>query len=298
MNQFQPGGEEAPFLSHLVELRDRLLRCVLVVLVIFLGLFYWANDLYTLLAEPLLSHLPEGGQMIATEVASPFLTPFKLVLVLSIFVAMPFLLYQLWSFVAPGLYEHEKRLAMPLLASSTVLFYCGMAFAYFVVFPLVFGFFTSVAPEGVAVMTDIGKYLDFVLKLFFAFGIAFEVPIAIIILVATGMTTPDALAEKRPYIIVGAFVVGMLLTPPDIFSQTFLAVPMWALFELGLVFARRLPKREEEEYPYDEVELEDDAAMEQALDRYEQDAARLNEEIDLYGDDDDKPRPPTPGTPK
>jgi len=238
--------QELPFLSHLFELRDRLLRVVLVVVVIFAGLFSFANDLYHLLATPLMAHLPEGSSMIATEVASPFLTPFKLALVASIFMAMPFILFQAWSFIAPGLYKHEKRLAFPLLLSSIILFYAGMAFAFYVVFPLVFGFLTSAAPEGVEVMTDISKYLDFVLKLFFAFGIAFEVPIATILLVLAGITTPDDLAAKRAYIIVAAFVVGMLLTPPDVISQTLLALPMWLLFEVGLFFSRLLVRQREE----------------------------------------------------
>jgi sec-independent protein translocase protein TatC len=239
--------QEQPFLSHLLELRDRLLRVVLVVILIFLGLFSFANELYSYLAEPLLRHLPRDSSMIAIEVASPFLTPFKLALVSSIFIAMPFILYQFWAFVAPGLYNREQRMVMPLLVSSTFLFYAGMAFAYFVVFPLVFGFLTSVAPEGVAVMTDIGKYLDFVLKLFFAFGVAFEVPIATILLVWTGVTTPQKLASKRPYIIVGAFVLGMLLTPPDVISQSLLAVPMWILFELGVIFSRSFVRKQPEE---------------------------------------------------
>ncbi len=239
-------------MSHLIELRDRLLRIVLAVLFIFLCLFYWANDIYTYLAGPLTQHLPEGSQMIAIDVASPFLTPFKLVLMLSVFLGMPYILYQIWAFVAPGLYKHEKRLAGPLLASSIILFYCGMAFAFYVVFPLVFGFFTSVGPEMVSISTDIGRYLDFVIALFFGFGIAFEVPIATIILVAIGMTTPAKLAEKRPFVIVGAFVIGMLLTPPDIISQVLLAVPMWLLFEAGVIassyiFADKLKKEAEEE---------------------------------------------------
>ncbi len=238
--------QELPFLSHLFELRDRLLRVVLVVMLIFAGLFAFANDLYHLLATPLLMNLPEGSSMIATEVASPFLTPFKLALVASIFLGMPFILYQAWAFIAPGLYKHEKRLAFPLLFSSIILFYTGMVFAYYVVFPLVFGFLTSTAPEGVAVMTDISKYLDFVLKLFFAFGVAFEVPIATILLVLAGVTTPDDLAAKRSYIIVAAFVVGMLLTPPDVISQTLLALPMWLLFEIGLFFSRVLMRQREE----------------------------------------------------
>ncbi len=229
---------EMTFVEHLVELRDRLLRVVLAVLVFLVVLFPFANDLYAVLAEPLLRHLPEGTSMIATQVASPFLTPFKLTLVLSIFLAMPVVLYQVWAFVAPGLYKHERRLVFPLMVTSSVLFYLGMAFAYFVVFPLMFAFFQAVAPEGVAIMTDITAYLDFVLKIFFAFGLAFEVPIATILLVWTGFTTPAALTAKRPYIIVGAFVLGMMLTPPDIISQTLLALPMWLLFELGILFSK------------------------------------------------------------
>ena len=231
-------GGEQPFISHLVELRDRLLRMVVAILLVFLVLFPFANDIYIFVAEPIRAQLPEGSTMIATQVASPFLTPFKLALVAAVFVAMPYLLYQFWAFVAPGLYTHEKRLAVPLLASSIVLFYLGMTFAYFVVFPLVFGFFTSVTPDGVEQMPDIAFYLEFVLKLFFAFGIAFEIPIATILLVAVGATTPEALGQKRPYVIVGVFVAGMLLTPPDVISQTLLAIPMWLLFELGIFFSR------------------------------------------------------------
>ncbi|MCB1734686.1 MAG: twin-arginine translocase subunit TatC [Gammaproteobacteria bacterium] len=226
---------EQPFLSHLLELRDRLIRVVIAVLVVFMVLFPFANDLFTALAGPLTAQLPEGSSLIATEVASPFLTPFKLALMLAIYIAMPVILYQAWGFIAPGLYQHEKRLIAPLLVSSSLLYYAGMAFAYFVVFPLVFGFLAATTPEGVEMATDISKYLDFVLTLFFAFGIAFEVPIAVILLVWTGMTDQDALRAKRPYIIVGAFVVGMLLTPPDVISQTLLALPMWLLFEVGLL---------------------------------------------------------------
>jgi len=243
-NDFPP--QDQTFVSHLIELRDRLLRAILAVLAIFGVLFLYANDLYTLLAEPLLRQMPGGASMIATEVASPFFTPIKLTMVLSIFLAMPVILYQLWAFVAPGLYQNERKLVLPLLVSSTVLFYLGMAFAYFVVFPLVFGFLTHIAPEGVAVMPDISKYLDFVLKMFFAFGVAFEVPIATILVIWTGITTAESLASKRPYIIVTAFVVGMLLTPPDVFSQTLLALPMWALFELGLFLSRFYTKTSEE----------------------------------------------------
>lgn len=239
---------EQPFISHLVELRQRLVYMVFAVLAIFIVAFPFANDIYTYLAEPLMRHLPEGTSMIATDVASPFLTPFKLTLVLAIFVSMPWILYQLWGFIAPGLYANERRLVLPLVASSTLLYYLGMAFAYFAVFPLIFGFFVSVAPEGVAVMTDISKYLDFVLKLFFAFGVAFEVPVATVLLVITGITTPDKLAEKRPYMIVGVFILAMLLTPPDVISQTLLAVPVLALFELGILAARFVIRNKVDEY--------------------------------------------------
>jgi sec-independent protein translocase protein TatC len=262
---------EQPLMTHLIEMRDRLLRVVLAVLLIFLGVFYFANDLYHIVATPLMQHLPEGASMISTKPAGTFFTPMKLALVLSIFAAMPFILYQIWAFVAPGLYSHERKLILPLLVSSTGLFYAGMVFAYYVVFPLMFSFFIAVAPEGVEVMTDISEYLDFVLKIFFAFGVAFEVPIATIVLVWTGATTPEKLADKRPYIIVGAFVIGMLLTPPDIISQTLLAIPMWLLFEAGLIASRyflRMKQEREEAEEGEELETEED--MEAALDRYEQ----------------------------
>lgn len=253
---------EIPFMSHLVELRDRLLRAVLVVLIIFLGLFTFSNELYSLLAEPLLIHLPQGSSMIATEVASPFLTPFKLSMMSAVFIGMPFILYQLWAFIAPGLYKHEKSLAFPLLFSSIILFYLGMVFAYFVVFPLMFQFFTGIALEGVTMMTDITKYLDFVLKMFFAFGLAFEVPIATILVISTGMTTAEKLSQKRPYIIVVAFIAGMLLTPPDVVSQMLLAVPMWVLFEFGLIFSRLLTRKKErlakEREEQEEKDLDDE----------------------------------------
>jgi sec-independent protein translocase protein TatC len=238
----EPGAEQ-PFLSHLIELRDRLMRMALGIALVFLMLFPFANELYVYVASPLMAQLPEGSTMIATQVASPFLTPFKLALVAAVFLSMPWSLYQIWAFVAPGLYRHEKRLAVPLLVSSIVLFYLGMLFAYYVVFPLVFAFMAGTTPEGVAMMTDISAYLDFVLALFFAFGVAFEIPIATILLVATGMTTPEALGRKRPFVIVGVFVAGMLLTPPDVISQTLLAVPMWLLFELGILFSRLLLRR-------------------------------------------------------
>jgi sec-independent protein translocase protein TatC len=246
-NTGEPSTEATEtLLSHLIELRDRVLRMFLAVLVVFLILFPFANRIYTFLATPLMVHLPEGTSMIAIEVAAPFLIPFKLVLLLAVVLAIPYILYQLWAFVAPGLYKHEQKLAMPLVVSSTLLFYLGMAFAYFVVFPLIFAFFTATAPEGVAVMTDISRYLDFVIMLFIAFGIAFEVPIATILLVSMGATTPEKLASKRPYVIVGTFVIGMILTPPDIISQTLLALPMWILFEIGLVLSRIMLKRKAE----------------------------------------------------
>ena len=239
--QDQP-GTHGTLVSHLLELRTRLLRCAIVVLVIFLGLYAFSSRLYTLLAAPLLAHLPHGGTLIATGIAAPFLAPLKLTLALSVLLALPFLLHQLWSFVSPGLYRCERVLAAPLLASSVILFYTGVAFAYWVVFPLVFRFFTRVAPVGVTVTPDITSYLDFTLKLFFAFGLAFEVPIAILLAIWSGITTVEALSGKRPYIIVLAFIVGMLLTPPDIISQTLLAIPLWLLFELGLIGARFLPR--------------------------------------------------------
>jgi sec-independent protein translocase protein TatC len=237
--QDEPGAEQ-PFISHLIELRDRLIRGIVAVLLVFLVLFPFSNQVYTYVAQPLMGQLPQGSSMIATEVAAPFLTPFRLALVAAVFLSMPYLLYQMWAFVAPGLYRHEKRLAVPLLVSSIILFYLGAAFAYYVVFPLIFAFFIATAPEGVAVMTDISKYLDFVLTLFFAFGLAFEIPIATILLVAAGLVTTEQLTGKRPYVIVGAFVIGMFLTPPDVFSQTLLAVPMWMLFEAGVYASRVL----------------------------------------------------------
>jgi sec-independent protein translocase protein TatC len=247
-NNNEPQMEhEQPFMAHLIELRDRILRIVIVVIAIFMVLFFFANDLYQLIAAPLLAQLPEGSTMIATGVAAPFLTPFKLSLVTSIFIAIPFIFYQFWGFVAPGLYRHEKRLALPLIASSVVLFYSGIVFSFYIVFPLMFAFFTTTTPEGVAMMTDISQYLDFVLKMFFAFGVAFEVPIVTIVLTITGVTNADKLVEKRPYVIVGSFVVGMLLTPPDIVSQTLLAIPVWFLFELGIIFSRIIGKRRSSE---------------------------------------------------
>lgn len=232
--------------DHLLELRTRLLHAVLGVLVVFCSMIYFAQDIYQYVAQPLLEVMPEGTQMIATDVASPFFTPFKLTIVLSVFIAMPYILFQLWSFIAPGLYKNEKRLIAPLMFGSTLLFYSGIAFAYYIVFPVAFTFFSSVAPDGVTIATDISSYLDFVLKLFFAFGAAFEIPIAIILMCWTGVTSPASLRTKRPYIVVGAFIVGMLLTPPDIISQTMLAVPMLLLFEVGVIVASFYYKEEPE----------------------------------------------------
>lgn len=238
---------EQPFISHLIELRNRLLKVVLCVLLIFIGTAIYANDIYHYIATPLLQHMPKNSTMIAIDVASPFFTPFKLAFVVAVFIAVPFILYQFWGFIAPGLYRHEKLIALPLLIASTLLFYGGAAFAYYLVFPLVFGYLTSAAPIGVAVMTDIATYLDFILTLFFAFGLSFEIPIVAIVLVWTGIMSSDSLAEKRPYVIVGVFVIAMFLTPPDALSQTLLAVPMWMLFEIGLLFSRLITAKAEHE---------------------------------------------------
>jgi sec-independent protein translocase protein TatC len=236
---------EGTLLSHLIELRTRLLRIALSVLAVFLAMLPWADDIFAMVSEPLREVLP-GGQMIATQVASPLLTPFKLTFFAALFIAMPIVLYQVWAFVAPGLYRKEKRFAMPLLASSIVLFYLGIGFAYFVVFPLMFGFFTAIAPEGVEVQTDISQFLDFITTIFFAFGLAFEVPIATVLVVWTGLTTPKKLGKARPYVFLGAFVLGMFLTPPDMISQTLLAIPVYLLYELGILMSRVFSIREEE----------------------------------------------------
>jgi sec-independent protein translocase protein TatC len=225
------------FIAHLVELRTRLLHAVVAVLLVFICLFPWASDLYTLLAHPLLARLPKGGQMIATDVTTPFFVPLKVALMTAFLIALPYILYQIWRFVAPGLYAHEKRLVWPLIVASTLLFFCGMAFAYFGVFPVVFGFITASAPAGVAVMTDIDKYLSFVLTMFMAFGMTFQVPVAVVLLVRMGFVSVDKLREARPYAVVGAFVVGAIFTPPDVVSQLMLAMPLWLLYEAGIVVA-------------------------------------------------------------
>jgi sec-independent protein translocase protein TatC len=237
--------EETTLLSHLVELRSRLLKIAAAVLLVFFMLIPWARNIFALVSEPLREVLP-GNTMIATAVASPFLTPFKLTFFVALFIAMPIVLYQVWAFVAPGLYMKEKRFAIPLLASSIFLFYLGIAFAYYVVFPLVFGFFTAVAPEGVEVQTDISSFLDFITTIVFAFGLAFEVPIATVLVVWTGLTTPEKLGKARPYVFLGAFVVGMFLTPPDVISQTLLAVPVYLLYELGILMARIFANKKED----------------------------------------------------
>ena len=225
------------FISHLLELRNRLLRSLIAIGIAFVCLFPFASDLYALLAKPLLAALPKGGQMIATDVTTPFFVPMKVAMMAAFMLALPYVLYQMWAFVAPGLYAHEKKLIAPLVFASSALFLCGMAFAYFLVFPVVFGFISSTAPQGVAVMTDINKYLDFVLTLFVAFGITFEVPIAVILLARLGIVSIAKLKEARPYVIVGAFVIGAIFTPPDVISQIMLAVPLWLLYEIGVVIA-------------------------------------------------------------
>jgi len=240
----EDAGEQS-FVSHLVELRTRMLRAFACIFVVLFALMPFSNDLYGWLAAPLMAQMPGGGHMIATQVGSPFFAPFKLTAFVALFIAVPYVFYQAWAFVAPGLYLHERRLALPLMLSSTLLFYCGIAFAYFVVFPLVFAFFTATAPESVTVMTDISHYLDFVLKMFLAFGIAFEVPVATFLVVRAGIASAAELGEKRPYIIVGAFVVGAILTPPDVVSQCLLSIPIWVLYELGLWFSRRFVPPEE-----------------------------------------------------
>ncbi len=244
-NSDKKPGSSQTLISHLIELRSCLLKALACVLLIFIALSYFASELYSLVAKPLLEHLAPGGGMIATEVASTFIAPIKLAFFLALFISMPYILYQAWSFIAPGLYQNERRFALPLLISSILLFYAGMAFAFFVILPILFGFFTSIAPEGVVVMTDISRYLDFILKMFFAFGLAFEVPILTILLIWSGLTTVESLKSKRPYIIVAAFVIGMLLTPPDVISQLLLAFPVWLLFEFGLWLASKFVRSEQ-----------------------------------------------------
>lgn len=268
-------GQET-FISHLIELRDRLLKAAIAWILLFVCLFPFANELYTILAQPLLSKLPQGGQMIATEVVTPFFVPVKVAMMAAFLVALPFILYQVWAFIAPGLYAHERKLVLPLVLASLILFACGMAFAYFLVFPVVFGFIIGIAPVGVAVMTDIGKYLDFVITMFLAFGITFEVPIVVIVLAMTGIVEVSKLREGRPYVIVGAFVIGAIFTPPDVVSQIMLAVPLWLLYEVGVIVAgwivknRPKPPDVEPYRPLTEEELESE------LDRMDDEQKKLN----------------------
>jgi sec-independent protein translocase protein TatC len=252
------------FISHLMELRDRLLRCLIAIAVVFICLFPWAKDLYTLLAKPLLAVLPKGGQMIAIDVVGVFLVPVKVAAMVAIVITMPYLLYQIWAFVAPGLYAHEKRLVAPLVVTSSLLFFAGMSFAYFLVFPVVFKFMASIAPEGVAWMTDIDKYLSFVLTMFIAFGITFEVPVAVVLLVKMGVVSVAKLKEIRPYVIVGAFVVGAVFTPPDVVSQLMLAFPMWLLYEIGIFVAGIMSKAKPVE---DEHRALGEAGLEREIDK-------------------------------
>jgi len=235
-------GKEENFISHLIELRNRLIRAVIAVVLVFIVLFPWANDLYTLLAQPLIAKLPQGSQMIATGVVTTFFIPLKVAMMAAFLIALPYVLYQLWEFVAPGLYLHERKLALPLLVASVLLFFVGMSFAYFLVFPVVFGFLAGATPEGVNFAPDIGAYLDFVMTLFIAFGVTFEVPVVVILLVLTNMVSVQKLREARPYVIVGAFVIGAVFTPPDIISQFMLAIPLWLLYELGIILASALHK--------------------------------------------------------
>lgn len=249
------------FITHLLELRDRLLRSAIAWILVFVCLFPFANDLYSLLAQPLLHKLPHGGQMIATEVVTPFFVPIKVAMMTAFLIAMPYILYQIWAFVAPGLYRHEQKIILPLVSASVVLFLCGMSFAYFIVFPVVFGFIVGIAPQGVAVMTDINKYLDFVITLFIAFGVTFEVPIIVIALAMMGIVEVKQFKEGRPYVIVGAFIIGAVFTPPDVISQIMLALPLWLLYEVGVLIAAWLVKRKEtdatDEYkPLTENELD------------------------------------------
>lgn len=269
------GEKEQTFISHLFELRDRLLRVVIVIAVITVGLMAIANDLYYYFSIPIQHYLPKGTAMIATGVISPIFTPLKLALIGAFFISIPYILYQAWAFIAPGLYKNEKQLAVPLLISSVILFYLGMAFAYAVVFPLVFQFTSTYIPTGVEYRPDIADYLNFAIKMFFAFGVAFEVPIATIILIAAGLTTPESLVKKRPYIIVGAFTLGMLLTPPDIISQVMLALPMWFLFELGIVASRFLLKKRLADLEK-EKKADEEAEMEAEFDKAIQEEAELN----------------------
>ena len=276
----EDNAPEQGLLEHLVELRDRLIRIVLVILVAFVILFAFSEDIFSFAADPLLAQMPEGTSMIATGVTSPFLVPLKLALLLSVLLTIPHTLHQIWGFVAPGLYKHEKRLAVPLLTSSVLLFYCGIAFAHFIILPILFDFFLGVTPAGVEVMTDIGQYLDFVIAIFFAFGLAFEIPVATFLLIAAGATTPARLGQKRPYIVVGAFVFGMLITPPDVISQTLLALPMLLLFEAGLIMARIFLKERIAQTEADAAEADYDIVEEEPGYQSEAEIDKMFDEMD------------------
>jgi len=299
-----PNDTEMTLVQHLLELRNTVTKTILAILVIFVVLFPFANEIYTYISEPLSRFLPDGTSMIATGVASPFLTPFKLSLVLAIYFAMPIMFYQVWRFIEPALYQHERKLIGPMLFFSSFLFFAGGAFAYYVVFPLVFGFLSGTAPEGVTIATDISLYLDFVIKMFFAFGIAFEVPIAVILLILSGMVSAEKMSHARPYVVVGAFVVGMLLTPPDIISQTLLAIPMWLLYEAGTLIGARLIKHRkpeqdtdddtEQDFEFDDRyadQLDDDTDWDKAFDEIEDSFDRLEKEQQqrLKSDTDSEP---------
>ena len=240
-------SKEMTFVQHLVELRDILLRSVIAILVIFISIFPFANEVYSFIAAPIINVLPQGSNIIAIGVISPFLTPLKMALIMAVYLAMPYLLYQVWKFIAPALYKHERQMIVPLVVSSTILFYAGLLFSFYIVFPVIFGFLSSIGPSIVDFTPDIQYYLDFVLKVSFAFGIAFEVPIATILLIMFGITSIETLKKNRPYVVIGAFVLGMLLTPPDIISQTLIAIPMWLLFEAGLIFAPLFVRKEKED---------------------------------------------------
>lgn len=284
----EDNAPEQGLLEHLVELRDRLIRIVLVILVAFVILFAFSEDIFSFAADPLLAQMPEGTSMIATGVTSPFLVPLKLALLLSVLLTIPHTLHQIWGFVAPGLYKHEKRLAVPLLTSSVLLFYCGIAFAHFIILPILFDFFLGVTPAGVEVMTDIGQYLDFVIAIFFAFGLAFEIPVATFLLIAAGATTPARLATKRPYIVVGAFVFGMLITPPDVISQTLLALPMLLLFEAGLIMARIFLKERIAQTEADAAEADYDIVEEETGYQSEAEIDKMFDEMDQIEAENDR----------
>jgi len=292
--------KEMTFVQHLVELRDILLRSVIAILVVFISLFPFANEVYSFIAAPIINVLPEGGNIIAIGVISPFLTPLKMALIMAVYIAMPYLLYQIWKFIAPALYKREKQMVMPLVVSSTILFYAGLLFSFYVVFPVIFGFLSDIGPSTVDFTPDIQYYLDFVLKVSFAFGVAFEVPIATILLIMFGATTIENLKKNRPYVVIGAFILGMLLTPPDIISQTLIAIPMWLLFEAGLIFAPLFTRKDDETEPEpddtdpsnpdkpsksdddDEEEEWDDDQFDAEMDKIDEDFQEMDEEFAAY----------------